>query len=54
VEEDRPNLFTQRLGNIPASTDVTVELTIDHLLAWISDVSVPRHMQYYGRRLISE
>ena len=35
VEEERPNFFTQRLGNIPAATDVIVELTIDHHLAWI-------------------
>jgi len=35
VEEERPNFFTQRLGNIPAATDVIVELTIDHRLAWI-------------------
>ena len=36
VEQERPNLFTQRLGNIPASTDVTVELTIDHPVAWLA------------------
>ncbi|HWK11467.1 MAG TPA: VIT domain-containing protein, partial [Vicinamibacterales bacterium] len=36
VEEERPNFFTQRLGNIPAATDVIVELTIDHRLAWIA------------------
>ena len=35
VEEERPNFFTQRLGNIPASTDVFVDLTIDHRLRWI-------------------
>lgn len=35
VEQDRPNLFTQYVGNIPASTDVIVELTIDHRLTWI-------------------
>lgn len=36
VEQERVNLFTQRLGNISASTEVIVELTIDHPLAWIS------------------
>jgi Ca-activated chloride channel family protein len=36
VEQERPNLFTQRLGNIPAHTDVIVELTIDHPVRWIS------------------
>lgn len=35
VEQERPNLFTQHLGNIPGSTDVTIELTIDHPLRWI-------------------
>lgn len=34
LDQERPNLFTQRLGNIPAGQDVIVELTIDHLLAW--------------------
>jgi Ca-activated chloride channel family protein len=36
VEQERPNLFTQRLGNIPGSCDVVVELTIDQTLAWVS------------------
>jgi Ca-activated chloride channel homolog len=36
VDEERANFFTQRLGNIPAGTDVVVELTIDHPLAWNS------------------
>jgi Ca-activated chloride channel family protein len=35
VEQERPNLFTQHLGNIPASTDVIVELTIDQPLRWV-------------------
>lgn len=35
VDEERANFFTQRLGNIPAVTDVIVELTIDHPLAWV-------------------
>ena len=35
VEQERPNLFTLYLGNIPPSTDVTVALTIDHALRWI-------------------
>lgn len=35
VEQERPNFFTQRLGNIPASTDVLVDLIIDHRLRWI-------------------
>jgi Ca-activated chloride channel family protein len=35
VEQERPNVFTQSLGNIPALTDVHVELTIDQPLGWI-------------------
>jgi Ca-activated chloride channel family protein len=35
VEQERSNLFTQYLGNIPATTDVIVELTIDQLLRWV-------------------
>jgi len=58
VEEERPNLFTQRLGNIPAATDVIVELTIDHRLAWIPGgawewrfptVVAPRYLGAQGR-----
>jgi Ca-activated chloride channel family protein len=36
VEQERSNLFTQYLGNIPAATDVIVELTIDQPLRWAS------------------
>lgn len=36
VEQERSSLFTQQLGNIPAQTDVVVELTIDHPLKWVS------------------
>jgi Ca-activated chloride channel family protein len=58
VEEERPNLFTQRMGNIPAATDVIVELTIDHRLAWIPGgawewrfptVVAPRYLGGQGR-----
>jgi Ca-activated chloride channel family protein len=35
VEQERANLFTLYLGNIPPSTDVAVTLTIDHALRWI-------------------
>lgn len=34
LDQERPNLFTQRLGNIPAGTDVIIELTVDHMLGW--------------------
>src|SRR5262249_33097212 len=36
VEQERSNVFTQLLGNIPPLTDVTVELTIDQPLQWIA------------------
>jgi len=36
VEQERANLFTQHLGNIPATTDVIVELTIDQPLRWVA------------------
>ena len=36
VDQERSNVFTQRLGNIPPLTDVTVELTIDQPLQWIA------------------
>ena len=56
VEQERVNLFTQRLGNISASTEVIVELTIDHPLAWISGgwewrfptVVAPRYLGGHG------
>ena len=35
IEQERANLFTQHLGNIPPATDVVVELTIDHPLKWV-------------------
>jgi hypothetical protein len=35
VEQERSNVFTQCLGNIPPATDVNVELTIDQPLHWL-------------------
>ena len=35
VEQERSNVFTQHLGNIPPATDVIVELTIDQPLRWV-------------------
>jgi Ca-activated chloride channel family protein len=37
VEQQRANVFTQRLGNLPAFTEVLVELTIDHPLSWLPE-----------------
>lgn len=37
LEQDRANLFTQKVGNIPARQTVTVEITIDQKLTWLSE-----------------
>lgn len=36
VEQDRPNLFTQEIGNIPPGAEVVVELQVDQRLLWLS------------------
>ena len=33
VDQERPNLFTLELGNVPAGVEVVAELTIDQRLA---------------------
>jgi Ca-activated chloride channel family protein len=37
VEQERPNLFTLELGNVPSGVDVVAELTIDQPLAWLDE-----------------
>jgi Ca-activated chloride channel family protein len=58
VEEERANLFTQELGNVPPRTDVTVEITVDQPLAWLAGgrweyrfptVAAPRYLGAPGR-----
>ena len=58
VEQERPNLFTQELGNVPPHTDVTVEITVDQPLAWLPQggweyrfptVAAPRYLGGPGR-----
>ena len=34
VDQERPNLFTLELGNVPPGAEVVAELTIDQRLAW--------------------
>ena len=58
VEQDRSDLFTQELGNVPPHTDVTCEITVDQPLAWLADgrweyrfptVVAPRYLGDAGR-----
>jgi Ca-activated chloride channel family protein len=37
LDEDRPTLFRQELGNIPPGAEVTALLTIDQRLAWVDE-----------------
>src|SRR6266542_6332570 len=37
AEQDRPNLFTQEIGNIPPGAEVVAELAIDQRLMWLPD-----------------
>jgi Ca-activated chloride channel family protein len=58
LDQERANLFTQELGNVPPGTEVTVELTIDQRLRWLSEgawewrfptVAPPRYLGGAGR-----
>src|SRR5262245_5058780 len=58
VEQDRPNLFTLELGNVPPGADVSAELTIDQPLGWLDEgrwewrfptVVAPRYLGVDGR-----
>src|SRR5262249_22914929 len=60
VEEDRPNLFTLEIGNIPPGAELTAELEIDQPLAWRPEgewewrfpmVVAPRYQGAEGRVL---
>jgi Ca-activated chloride channel family protein len=37
LDQERANLFSQELGNVPPGAEVTVTLTIDQRLGWVSD-----------------
>ena len=58
VEQERPNLFTLELGNVPPETEVIAELTIDQPLGWLDEgmwewrfptVVAPRYLGAEGR-----
>jgi Ca-activated chloride channel family protein len=58
VEQDRPNLFSQEIGNVPPGAEVVAELLIDQRLAWVPDegwewrfptVVAPRYLGVEGR-----
>lgn len=37
LDQQRPNIFTQRLGNIPKRTELTATITIDMPLTWLPE-----------------
>ena len=58
LDQERANLFTQEIGNVPPRTEVAVELTIDQPLAWLPEgmwewrfptVAAPRYLGAEGR-----
>ena len=58
VDQERTNLFTQQLGNVPPGTEVEVELTVDQRLGWLDEgmwewrfplVAAPRYLGDAGR-----
>jgi len=58
VEQDRPNLFTLEIGNIPPGAEVVAELRIDQRLQWLAEgawewrfptVVAPRYLGAAGR-----
>ena len=58
LDQERADLFTLELGNVPPHIEVTIELTVDHRLAWLPDgtwewrfptVVAPRYMGDPGR-----
>src|SRR6266571_4723370 len=58
LDQERANLFTQEIGNVPPGTEVAVELTIDQPLLWLPEgmwewrfptVAPPRYLGAEGR-----
>jgi Ca-activated chloride channel family protein len=58
VDQERPNLFTLELGNVPPGTEVVAELTVDQRLVWLAEgawewrfptVVAPRYLGAEGR-----
>ena len=58
LDQERANLFTQELGNIPPHTEIAVEITVDQRLDWLDEgmweyrfptVAAPRYLGADGR-----
>jgi Ca-activated chloride channel homolog len=58
VDQERPNLFTLELGNVPPGAEVVAELTVDQRLVWLDEgawewrfptVVAPRYLGAEGR-----
>jgi Ca-activated chloride channel family protein len=58
LDEERANLFTQEIGNVPPRTEVEVEVSIDQPLVWLPEgmwewrfptVATPRYLGAPGR-----
>lgn len=58
LDQERANLFTQEIGNVPPHTEVAVEIAIDQPLAWLPEgmwewrfptVAAPRYLGAEGR-----
>jgi len=58
LDEERANLFTQEIGNVPPRTEVVVDLSIDQPLVWLPEgmwewrfptVAPPRYLGAEGR-----
>jgi Ca-activated chloride channel family protein len=58
LDQERQNLFSQEVGNVPPGQEVTVELTVDQRLRWLAEglwewrfptVAPPRYLGAPGR-----
>lgn len=58
LDQERSSLFTQKIGNVPAGTEVRVEIVIDQRLGWLDEglwewrfptVAAPRYLGEEGR-----
>jgi len=58
LDQERANLFTQNVGNVPPGVEVTVVLTVDQPLAWLAEgmwewrfptAAAPRYLGAEGR-----
>ena len=58
LDQERANLFTQELGNVPPHVEVAIEVTVDQRLGWLVEgmwewrfptVAAPRYLGGEGR-----